>query len=276
MDSPPETPEQTQNYDSSLPGTQQDSSQLSEDVEDGSSDIEQELTSSPKTVDGGMEPSQDSSNGLGKAQVQVPSTPRPNQIPKLERSPSQTQRKLAFPRTQPNHVIKHVTKLESSQLRQNAVSRPPSQAHKAAKVEQLTQQEPESAQRDEPSEAYEVEEQQATSGHEKNGNVPQDTSVELEDFDYAEIERKYREELKAVHKEEKQYFNDLESYGRLAGNWAAGASARDNERAFKRLKTRERFVQLSEDTLQAKHEHYSHVYTVLQSAIDLISSGAPK
>src|SRR4051794_34287485 len=102
-DSPPKTPEQTHNHDTQLPGTQKPNKVHALLSEDGSSSPV--VISSPNTANGGMEPARRPNEGASQEQVQVPSTPRPGQNAKLERTPSQTQRKLAFPRTQPNHVI---------------------------------------------------------------------------------------------------------------------------------------------------------------------------
>jgi hypothetical protein len=217
-DSPPETPEQINKLD-----THQAEKKLSQEIEtslpsdDGSST--RVVTPSPDTADCGMEPIQSPTRSPGRRnaqdQVQVPSTPRPGLQSKLERTPSQTQRKLAFPRTQSsNHVMKNVSKLESSQLRQSVSPRQISQARKTAKVGEQTQQEPESAQRDGRNDSSDAEEEEIAE-LEKETEAFEDT-VELEEFNYQEIERQYREELEAVHKQEQIYFNDMESYGRVS------------------------------------------------------------
>jgi hypothetical protein len=217
-DSPPETPEQINKPDTQLPEkklTKENGTSLPSD--DGSPT--RMVTPPPITADGGMEPIRSPIRSPGRGnlqgQVQVPATPRPSLQSKLERTPSQTQRKLAFPRSQPNnHVMKNVSKLESSQLRPNVIPREISQVRQTAKTEQQTQQEPESAQRDARNESSDIEEDE-TVNVEKEAEDAQDT-VELEEFDYKAIERQYREELEDVHKQEQTFFNDLESYGRVS------------------------------------------------------------
>ncbi|KAL3958747.1 hypothetical protein ACCO45_006909 [Purpureocillium lilacinum] len=52
--------------------------------------------------------------------------------------------------------------------------------------------------------------------------------------------------------------------------WAAAASVHDDERAIKRLRTRQRFVNLSEEKAAQKQQHYEEVVKAFESALALL------
>lgn len=98
---------------------------------------------------------------------------------------------------------------------------------------------------------------------------------ELQAFDWEDFESRYEAALLRASEEEKVILKEAESLSKvhiqrvLDGAlkltkyqyfqaWAAAASSHDDARAVKRLQTRQRFVNLSEEKLSQKQQHCSY------------------
>jgi hypothetical protein len=96
-------------------------------------------------------------------------------------------------------------------------------------------------------------------------------------FDWDDFEKRYEEALREMGQAEQDIFKEAENLskvspfscvgtdsndlGILSGwnqyfrTWAAAASSHDDERAVKRLQTRRRFVNISEEKMAQKQQH---------------------
>ncbi|KAI1656883.1 hypothetical protein F4813DRAFT_362167 [Daldinia decipiens] len=91
-------------------------------------------------------------------------------------------------------------------------------------------------------------------------------------FDWEDFEDRYEKALQEADEQEKQLLEEFDTLVKYFNVWASASSAHDNERAVKRLQTRERHVRLSEQTLLQKKQHLSEVVKAFQSALALLRS----
>ncbi|KAI1451977.1 hypothetical protein F4805DRAFT_449297 [Annulohypoxylon moriforme] len=91
-------------------------------------------------------------------------------------------------------------------------------------------------------------------------------------FDWEDFEDRYEKALQEADEQEKQLLEEFDSLVKYFNVWASASSTHDNERAVKRLQTRERHVRLSEQTLLQKKQHLSEVVKAFQSALALLST----
>ncbi|KAI2628115.1 hypothetical protein GGS26DRAFT_561149 [Hypomontagnella submonticulosa] len=91
-------------------------------------------------------------------------------------------------------------------------------------------------------------------------------------FNWEDFESRYEKALQEADEEEKQLLEEFDNLVKYFNVWASASSAHDNERAVKRLQTRERHVRLSEQTLLQKKQHLSEVVKAFQSALALLST----
>ncbi|KAI1465477.1 uncharacterized protein F4812DRAFT_438899 [Daldinia caldariorum] len=91
-------------------------------------------------------------------------------------------------------------------------------------------------------------------------------------FDWEDFEDRYEKALQEADEQEKQLLEEFETLVKYFNVWASASSAHDNERAVKRLQTRERHVRLSEQALLQKKQHLSEVVKAFQSALALLRS----
>ncbi|KAF4464765.1 hypothetical protein FALBO_8389 [Fusarium albosuccineum] len=99
-----------------------------------------------------------------------------------------------------------------------------------------------------------------------------DTPGNLEPFDWDEFEARYESALHHADEQERGILKEAEALSKYFKVWASAASAHDDERAAKRLQTRRRFVNLSEERMQRKQEHYDQVVTAFERALALLKS----
>ncbi|EGX92731.1 hypothetical protein CCM_04104 [Cordyceps militaris CM01] len=85
------------------------------------------------------------------------------------------------------------------------------------------------------------------------------TLEELHAFDWEDFESRYQAALLKASEEEAEILKEAESLSKYFQAWAAAASSHDGVRAVKRLQTRQRFVNLSEEKLSQKQKHYVEV-----------------
>ncbi|CAF3448865.1 unnamed protein product [Fusarium graminearum] len=88
---------------------------------------------------------------------------------------------------------------------------------------------------------------------------PPDTPGVLEPFDWDEFEARYEAALHDADDQEREILKEADALAKYFKVWAAAASAHDDERAAKRLQTRRRFVNLAEDKMERKQQHYDQV-----------------
>ncbi|KAI1448727.1 hypothetical protein ABKA04_008108 [Annulohypoxylon sp. FPYF3050] len=91
-------------------------------------------------------------------------------------------------------------------------------------------------------------------------------------FDWDDFEDRYEKALQEADEQERQLLEEFDSLVKYFNMWASASSTHDNERAAKRLQTRERHVRLSEQTLLQKKQHLSEVVKAFQSALALLST----
>lgn len=96
----------------------------------------------------------------------------------------------------------------------------------------------------------------------------------LASFDWDDFEARYENALRETNAEERETLKEAERLSKVANScplpgpqtvtdarvqyfqaWASAASAHDDERAVKRLRTRQRFVNLSEEKTEQKQQH---------------------
>jgi len=90
-------------------------------------------------------------------------------------------------------------------------------------------------------------------------------------FDWEDLQLRYTERLKAVNKAEDEILEDFYKYSAAFSAWGEASANRDNERAVKRLRTRENFVRLGEASLEEKKKHYAEVVDAFKKALELLS-----
>ncbi|KAF4443552.1 hypothetical protein F53441_11407 [Fusarium austroafricanum] len=101
---------------------------------------------------------------------------------------------------------------------------------------------------------------------------PPDTPGTLEPFDWDEFETRYEAALRDADEQEREILKEADALSKYFKVWAAAASAHDDERAAKRLQTRRRFVNLAEDRMERKQEHYDQVVRAFENALALLRS----
>ncbi|KAI1174055.1 hypothetical protein F4777DRAFT_580343 [Nemania sp. FL0916] len=94
----------------------------------------------------------------------------------------------------------------------------------------------------------------------------------LAPFDWEDFEDRYEKALQEADDKEKQMLEEFAQLVKYFNIWASASSAHDNERAVKRLQTRERYVSLSEQSLSQKKQHLTEVVKAFQSALALLSA----
>ncbi|KXJ91189.1 hypothetical protein Micbo1qcDRAFT_162806 [Microdochium bolleyi] len=101
---------------------------------------------------------------------------------------------------------------------------------------------------------------------------PSTAGPALADFDWTDFEQRYLDALGDADGKEQQIMEEFNQLVDFFAAWAAASSAHDDERAIKRLRTRTRHVQLSEQTLTQKKEHMAEVVKAFKSALTLLNA----
>ncbi|KAI2622566.1 hypothetical protein GGR54DRAFT_69687 [Hypoxylon sp. NC1633] len=105
-----------------------------------------------------------------------------------------------------------------------------------------------------------------------NRSELQQSPGHLAAFNWEDFEARYDKALQEADEQEKQLLAEFDNLVKYFNIWASASSAHDNERAIKRLQTRERHVRLSEQALSQKKQHLSEVVKAFQSALALLST----
>ncbi|GKT41757.1 uncharacterized protein ColSpa_01938 [Colletotrichum spaethianum] len=111
--------------------------------------------------------------------------------------------------------------------------------------------------------------QQVTNGQ-NDSNTPS-TPGAFPSFDWEEFEARYEKALVEADEKERELLLEFDSLVKYFNVWASTSSAHDNERAVKRLHTRQRYVNLAEQNMARKEEHMTEVLRAFQSALALLS-----
>ncbi|KND91233.1 hypothetical protein TOPH_03981 [Tolypocladium ophioglossoides CBS 100239] len=99
------------------------------------------------------------------------------------------------------------------------------------------------------------------------------TPGHLAPFDWDDFEARYEKALHETDEHEREILKEAESLSKVYfQTWASAASAHDDERAVKRLRTRQRFVNLSEEKAAQKQQHYEEVVRAFESALALLQA----
>ncbi|KIM97933.1 hypothetical protein OIDMADRAFT_182285 [Oidiodendron maius Zn] len=91
-------------------------------------------------------------------------------------------------------------------------------------------------------------------------------------LDWIEFESEYKKALTEANEVEDKLVLEFEKLSKTFVFWAEASAQHDNDRAWKRLKTRERYVQLSEQKLEEKKKHYIEVVQAFQNALKLLGA----
>ncbi|CCF45923.1 hypothetical protein CH063_14842 [Colletotrichum higginsianum] len=106
------------------------------------------------------------------------------------------------------------------------------------------------------------------------GNTPSNTPSTpgvFPSFDWEEFEARYEKALAEADEKERELLLEFDSLVKYFNVWASTSSAHDNERAVKRLHTRQRYVNLAEKNMAQREEHMTEVLRAFQSALALLS-----
>ncbi|KAE9368412.1 hypothetical protein N431DRAFT_414791 [Stipitochalara longipes BDJ] len=96
------------------------------------------------------------------------------------------------------------------------------------------------------------------------------TGTDLPVFDWVDLQHRYTKAIQAVNQEEEDILEEFYKYSDAFSVWGGASANRDNERASKRLRTREKFVRLGEASLEEKKEHYTEVVDAFKKALALL------
>lgn len=104
-----------------------------------------------------------------------------------------------------------------------------------------------------------------------NAGTPS-TPGTLTSFDWRDFEARYEKALSDADESEREILKEAENLSKYFKVWASAASSHDDERAVKRLRTRQRFVNLAEEKMDQKQNHYDEVVRAFESALALLRS----
>ncbi|RKF71751.1 hypothetical protein GcM1_250169 [Golovinomyces cichoracearum] len=95
----------------------------------------------------------------------------------------------------------------------------------------------------------------------------EESNLELPELEWGGLESKFTEALQQLDKKESQILDQFDQVMEIASSkltlaqmffiWAQTGFSHETDRAVKRLKTRERYVQISETSFEKKKEHYN-------------------
>ncbi|KIE01296.1 hypothetical protein MAJ_02637, partial [Metarhizium majus ARSEF 297] len=113
---------------------------------------------------------------------------------------------------------------------------------------------------------------EARESHDYSTSSPSPPPADVAPFDWDYFESRYEKALQEADEEEKEILKEAEALAKYFRVWASAASAHDDDRAVKRLRTRQRFVNLAEEKMAQKQKHYEEVVRAFESALALLKS----
>ncbi|KAM6476260.1 hypothetical protein HDV62DRAFT_384435 [Trichoderma sp. SZMC 28011] len=93
----------------------------------------------------------------------------------------------------------------------------------------------------------------------RNGTATPNPPAVLEPFDWDDFEARYEKALAEAEGQEREVLKEAESLFRYFEAWSSAASAHDDKRAVKRLQTRQRYINISEQRMAQKQQHYDEM-----------------
>ncbi|KAL7791313.1 hypothetical protein V8C37DRAFT_403051 [Trichoderma ceciliae] len=102
------------------------------------------------------------------------------------------------------------------------------------------------------------------SAEQHSGRLTPNTPAVLGPFGWDDFEARYEKALLEADEQEREILKEAENLAKYFQLWSSAASAHDDERAVKRLQTRQRFVNISEEKMAQKQQHYEEVALVLE------------
>ncbi|APA09455.1 predicted protein [Sclerotinia sclerotiorum 1980 UF-70] len=96
-----------------------------------------------------------------------------------------------------------------------------------------------------------------------------DPKRDLAPMNWSGFEQRYAEAIKELNDNEDELIDHFNHLSEAFTIWADSSAERDNGRALKRLKTRERYVQIQEKSLEDKKLHYTKVVEAFKQALQL-------
>ncbi|PTB77972.1 hypothetical protein M440DRAFT_1391170 [Trichoderma longibrachiatum ATCC 18648] len=89
----------------------------------------------------------------------------------------------------------------------------------------------------------------------QNGGLTPNGPGILGPFDWDDFEARYEKALVEADEQEREILKEAESLAKYFQVWSSAASAYDDERAVKRLQTRQRFVNIAEEKMAQRQQH---------------------
>ncbi|ATZ50160.1 hypothetical protein BCIN_05g05340 [Botrytis cinerea B05.10] len=96
-----------------------------------------------------------------------------------------------------------------------------------------------------------------------------DSKRDIAPKSWSEFEERYSVAIQELSDNEDRLIEEFQHLSDAFGIWAESAAERDNGRAWKRLRTRERYVQIQEQSLEDKKLHYIKVVEAFKQALQL-------
>ncbi|KAI9648245.1 hypothetical protein NHQ30_002877 [Ciborinia camelliae] len=96
-----------------------------------------------------------------------------------------------------------------------------------------------------------------------------DLKRDLSPMNWSSFEERYATAIQELSDKEDHLIESFHHLSEAFAIWADSSAERDNGRAWKRLKTRERYVQLQERSLEDKKLHYMKVVEAFKQALQL-------
>ncbi|KAF9875688.1 hypothetical protein CkaCkLH20_06620 [Colletotrichum karsti] len=115
--------------------------------------------------------------------------------------------------------------------------------------------------------------QQLPNGH---GNITPDTPGVFPSFDWEDFEARYEKALVDADEKERELLQEFEGLVKYFNVWASTSSAHDNDRAVKRLHTRQRFVNIQEENMAQKQRHMTEVLHAFQTNMATVCPDQPR
>ncbi|KAE8451067.1 hypothetical protein EG329_004739 [Mollisiaceae sp. DMI_Dod_QoI] len=113
---------------------------------------------------------------------------------------------------------------------------------------------------------------QTNGRHEEPENANEVDVSDLRPFDWDDFRRRYKADINKINEDEESLYDDFDKLAQAFGFWGENAANRDNERACKRLCTRERYVLLAEEALEEKKRRYHQVVEAFKQALEMLRS----
>jgi len=105
-----------------------------------------------------------------------------------------------------------------------------------------------------------------TTTHQTSSQSISSSPDDLAPFDWEEFEARYKKALEEADDRELEILKEFGTMTQYFNVWAKASSTHDDERAIKRLYTRQRFVAQSEESMARKQQHCEYLLVVSSSS----------